>query len=113
MRMIKLIGFFLLSSWFQQVVADDNAHWIDVRTGLEFNMGHLEVAHHIPVGEISDRIAEVTSDKNAPIYLYCMSGGRAGKAKEQLEALGYTQVENVGGYNEAKQRWSATSKTAE
>jgi rhodanese-related sulfurtransferase len=36
----------------------------------------------------------------APVIVFCMSGRRAGKAKETLEALGYTKVLNAGGLND-------------
>ncbi|MYM64095.1 rhodanese-like domain-containing protein [Pseudomaricurvus sp. HS19] len=76
--------------------------WIDVRSAGEWQSGHLEQALHVPHTEIGDRIADITADKDAPIYLYCRSGRRAGVAKEALEKLGYTNVTNVGGYEQAK-----------
>jgi phage shock protein E len=42
-----------------------------------------------------------TSDSHhvwtAPVIVFCRSGRRAGKAKEMLEAKGYTKVLNAGG----------------
>jgi len=76
--------------------------WIDVRTDQEWNSGHLEGAVHIPYTEIGEKIINVTDDKNAPIKLYCRSGGRAGKAKETLDAMGYTNVTNIGGLDDAR-----------
>lgn len=37
------------------------------------------------------------------IELYCRSGHRAGLAKNQLEAMGYKNVKNLGGYEQAAQ----------
>lgn len=79
----------------------EEAVWIDVRSATEYNSGHLEGALNIPHTEIADQIATVTEDRNAVIYLYCRSGGRAGIAKEALEKQGYSQVVNVGGLNDA------------
>jgi len=76
--------------------------WIDVRTDEEWNAGHLQGAAHISFEEISDKIATITEDKDAPIKLYCRSGRRAGVAKESLEKMGYTNVVNVGGLEDAK-----------
>jgi phage shock protein E len=76
----------------------DPVYWIDVRTVAEYNAGHLEGAVNIPHGKIANEIAGLTQDKNAEIYLYCRSGGRAGKALNTLEKLGYTQVANEGGF---------------
>ena len=78
---------------------------IDVRRQDEWDSGHVEQATHIPHTEIAERIAEVTEDKAAKIVLYCKAGGRAGQAKTKLEELGYTNVENAGGYDDIKSRF--------
>ena len=41
-------------------------------------------------------------DTDAPIVLYCGSGGRAERAREALQANGYSQVVNAGGLEEAQ-----------
>jgi phage shock protein E len=78
----------------------DPVYWIDVRTAAEYNAGHLESAVNIPHGEIANEIGKIIQDKNAEIYVYCRSGGRASKALNTLEKLGYTQVFNKGGYDD-------------
>ncbi len=78
---------------------------IDVRSDDEWETGHLETAVHIPHTEIAQRIGEVTDDKDAKIILHCAVGGRAGKAKEALEAIGFTEVENGGGLDDVKKRF--------
>ena len=72
--------------------------WIDVRSSEEFQAGHLPGAHHIVHTEIADKIAQVTQDKNAEIKLYCRSGRRSGLAEAELKKLGFTNVQNAGGY---------------
>lgn len=74
--------------------------WIDVRTGFEYSMGHVEGAHHIPYDEIGDQIADLALDKNTEIHLYCRSGNRSGKALTVLQELGYTKALNDGGIND-------------
>ncbi|GAB5406194.1 MAG: rhodanese-like domain-containing protein [Aureliella sp.] len=86
---------------------DANAIVIDVRSADEWDTGHVASAVNIPHSEIADRIAEVTDDKGANIVLYCKSGGRAGRAKDALEGLGFTNVENAGGYDDVKDRFPA------
>lgn len=76
-------------------------YWIDVRSAEEFQTGHVATAVNIPVDQIAERIKEVTTDKNADIYLSCKSGRRAGIALETLKALGYTKLTNVGGIEDA------------
>ncbi len=70
---------------------------IDVRSQAEWDGGHIDGAVHIPYDQIASRIAEVTTDKNARIGLYCQSGGRAGMALTTLKDKGYINVENLGG----------------
>ncbi|MEO8268861.1 MAG: rhodanese-like domain-containing protein [Aureliella sp.] len=80
---------------------------IDVRSNEEWESGHLAQAIHIPHAEIAQQIERVASDKDAKIVLYCAAGGRAGRAKEVLDGLGYTQVENAGGYDDVKLRYES------
>lgn len=77
------------------------ALWIDVRTADEFSAGHVTQAVNIPYDVIAEGIGSVSEDKDALIYVYCRSGRRSGIAKETLEGLGYTEVVNVGGLNDA------------
>ena len=78
---------------------------IDVRSKEEWDSGHVGQAIHIPHTEIAERISEVTDNKDAKIVVYCAVGGRAGKAKTTLEGLGFTNVENAGGYDDVKDRF--------
>jgi len=74
--------------------------WIDVRSAEEFNSGHLQNAVNIPHDQIIEGIKVVSSDKNAPINLYCRSGRRAKVALNELKKAGYTNVTNHGGYDD-------------
>ncbi|TWU04411.1 rhodanese-like domain-containing protein [Stieleria varia] len=78
---------------------------IDVRSQEEWDSGHVKQAVHIPHTEIAERISNVTDDKDAKIVVYCAVGGRAGKAKTKLEELGFTNVENAGGYDDIKSKY--------
>jgi len=74
---------------------------IDVRTKLEFWLGHVAGAENIPV----DRIAEALPGradiaKDAKILVYCASGGRSASAMATMQRMGYTHVVNGGGYAE-------------
>jgi phage shock protein E len=80
---------------------------IDVRTQAEWDEGHLEIATHLPLDQITDRIGEVASDKDQKIYLHCRSGGRSGQAKVELQKLGYTSVENAGGLEDARAKFES------
>ena len=79
-----------------------DAVWIDTRTSEEYVEGHLAQATLIPYDVIVDGVAALELPKDAPIYLYCRSGNRAGQAKVALEAQSYTNVINVGGLENAR-----------
>ena len=74
---------------------------VDVRTDGEWDAGHLQSATHIPMQNLLDGIASTATNKEQEIYLYCGTGKRAGRAKRMLENLGYTNVQNIGGLNDA------------
>lgn len=69
--------------------------WIDVRSPEEYADGHVAQAVNIPYTEIGARIAEVTEDKDAQIYLYCRSGRRSGIALDTLNEMGYVNAVNL------------------
>lgn len=83
------------------VLADDSV-WIDVRTQAEYDADHMDDTTLIPHSQIADEIGKLGLEKDAPIKLFCRSGGRAGVAKKTLEDLGYTNVENLGGIADAR-----------
>ena len=72
---------------------------IDVRTSEEFNAGHIEESSNVEWQNISSIIDKVKKDQK--IYLYCRSGNRSQKATDILIKLGYTDVLNIGGLEEA------------
>ncbi len=79
---------------------NEGALLVDVRTPAEHERGHLDGSLLIPHTEVAARISEFGDDKSRPIVLYCKSGGRAGKAHKVLEANGFTNVTNGGGYQD-------------
>lgn len=83
-------------------VQADEPYWVDVRSPGEYAGDHLSLAVNIPYTEITQRIDEVTTDKDARIYLYCRSGRRSDIARQALEQAGYTDVVNAGGLEEAR-----------
>jgi len=88
-----------------------DAHWIDVRTAEEYAAGHVTEAVNIPYEEIAGRVAEVTTDKDDLIYVYCRSGRRSGIAKKTLEDAGYRNVVNIGGFEAALKKAAETTGT--
>lgn len=76
--------------------------WIDVRTPAEFSAGHIGAAMLIPYNEMSAKIQSLVPNKKQRINLYCRSGRRAEIALMTLEQLGYTNVQNMGSFEELK-----------
>ena len=101
MKSILSITLLLLAS-FSAAKTKDAILIIDVRTPTEWDRGHLPNAKHIEWQNIGEEIIELTNDKHSTIYVYCRSGNRSGKAKLILEQLGYSNVINAGGINEAQ-----------
>ena len=72
-----------------------------LRSDAEVLEGQLQDSVHIEWTQIVDSIDTVTSSKDQQIYLYCRSGGRAGRAELILKDLGYQNVENLGSIEQA------------
>ena len=91
------------SSVAQQPVAGNTAKTIivDVRTVEEWNGdGHADCTINIPLQEFEQRLSELKG--YGKVVLVCRSGGRAGKAKDLLVSTGYTNVENLGAWQNVK-----------
>lgn len=82
----------------------DNAVLLDVRRIEEFNAGHIDGAVLVPHDMIAEKIGAVVPDKNTPVYIYCRSGRRSAIAVEAMQKLGYTNLIDLGGMDEAKKR---------
>jgi sulfur-carrier protein adenylyltransferase/sulfurtransferase len=65
---------------------------IDVREQSEWDAGHVAGATLLPLADVTQRVAEVVPDKNAPLLLHCAVGGRSGRAAGWLTEMGYTNV---------------------
>jgi len=67
---------------------------LDVREGFEWDAGHIDGAHHVPLGELAERLAEVSE---AQTLVVCKVGGRSGQAVAWLVEQGYDAVNLDGG----------------
>ena len=75
---------------------------IDVRSKLEFWLGHLDGAICVPVDVIGERVVhDGTLKKDARILVYCASGARSAAAAGELRRLGYHNVTDGGGMSAA------------
>lgn len=71
------------------------AQLIDVREPKEFEGGHILGARNIPLSQLKMRLKEVRPDK--PVYLYCQSGMRSGRAARMLYRKGYRDLSHLKG----------------
>jgi rhodanese-related sulfurtransferase len=78
-----------------EAIQNGTAILLDVRTLEEWNEGHATGSLHIPIDELLAGKLEGL-DKSVPIYVYCRSGGRAGRARDFLVKQGYQAV-SMGG----------------
>jgi len=67
-------------------------HVIDVRTQMEWDMGHYPLAIHIPVADILNELPKRVPDKQAKLLIYCNTSTRARVAAEQAQSIGYKNV---------------------
>jgi phage shock protein E len=79
-----------------------NAVLLDVRQADEFNAGHIDGAVLVPHDTIAEKIGTVAPDKDTPVYVYCRSGRRSAMAVEAMRKLGYINLTDLGGMDEAK-----------
>lgn len=80
---------------------------LDVRSPEEFQRGKVPGAVNVPLGDLASRIARLAPDKQKPILVHCLSGGRSAIAQSQLRRLGYAQVFNLGSLRRAQQLYAA------
>lgn len=77
---------------------------VDVRSRLEFLLGHLPGAVCIPHDQLPDALARragITTESR--IVLYCASGARSAGAAGALRAAGYGRVIDAGGLSTARE----------
>ncbi len=89
---------------FSSLVSSNEVIVIDVRSFEEVKTGIIQDAIHIEWTKIDKEITKIDITKDQPIYLYCRSGNRSGKAAVILEKIGYTNVINAGGIKEAAKK---------
>lgn len=70
---------------------------LDVRSKIEYNLGHYPEALHIPTANLTDSVETLIPDKNTHILVYCNTGQRARYATDLLRAKGYKNIVYISG----------------
>ncbi|MBC9930695.1 rhodanese-like domain-containing protein [Chitinophaga qingshengii] len=90
---------------FSKDIRQPGVQVFDVRTAEEYNTGHLPnalQADYTNKTEFNDRVKYL--DKQKPVYIYCLSGGRSSKAAQWMRENGFSKViELENGVNAWKQ----------
>jgi len=78
---------------------------VDVREDNEWSLGHLPRAVHMGRGIIERDIEKAVPDTGTKMILYCGGGFRSALVADNLQKMGYTNVESMDGgwrgWNEA------------
>ncbi len=79
---------------------------LDVRSPGEYsdtsqyaslNIGRLKGAENISVQQLGNRLSEIDSYKNKPVFVYCSHSQRSRRASKMLSDSGFTNVYNING----------------
>ena len=92
---------------FKSAMQELGAVVVDVRTPGEREQGYIEGSENIDwnSGTLVDKMA--STDKDAPVLIYCASGGRSNRAMEALQKAGFTNVKDLAGGMHA---WTADNQ---
>ncbi|MDW7659121.1 MAG: rhodanese-like domain-containing protein [Bacillota bacterium] len=70
---------------------------IDVRTREEYREGHITGSLHIPLSNLPWSLDQLAPQRDARIFVYCLSGSRSSQACSYMMRQGYSNVTNIGG----------------
>jgi rhodanese-related sulfurtransferase len=85
----------------QRLERGERFYLVDVREESEWAKGHLPGATHLGKGIIERDIEEKIPDPGAPIILYCGGGFRSALVADNLQKMGYRNIQSMdGGWRE-------------
>jgi rhodanese-related sulfurtransferase len=79
----------------QTLVERGEAILVDVREDAEWSAGHVPGAFHVPLSRFEAEIGRVPPTKR--VILYCLSGGRSGRALSLCARMGLRIDTHVAG----------------
>ena len=82
---------------FSKLVNSGEGQILDVRTPEEWADGTIKNATKMNFFNANFNTQLTKLDKNKPVYVYCKSGGRSGKAKKEMKKMGFTAIYNLNG----------------
>ena len=81
----------------RRIEAGEKFLLVDVREDNEWAKGHLPGAVHLGKGIIERDIEQRVADANAKVILYCGGGFRSALVADNLQKMGFTNVESMDG----------------
>lgn len=96
----KIDGYSVLTyEEYANAIEEKEVKIIDVRSSGEYKNGHIPGAlqANIESKEFEDKINALNLDKDAPVYIYCLSGNRSKKAAKEMEAMGFKNIVDLRG----------------
>lgn len=71
---------------------------LDVRSGMEYRMGHIPGARYLSFWKVMFRLTgSLPKDMSAPLVIYCESGPRAEMVGSLLSRRGYSRISYLDG----------------
>lgn len=100
------------SAFNEKILATSGAVILDVRTPQEFSKGHLKDAVNFNWNDENFSTKVGKMDKSAPVFVYCLSGGRSSAAANKIHEMGFKHVYEMTG---GMMKWRAAKlpETAE
>ena len=82
---------------FAELINTGEGQILDVRTPEEWAEGSIAGAKKMNFFDdtFNDQLSKL--DKTKPVYVYCKSGGRSGKAAKKMDKMGFTKIYNLTG----------------
>jgi rhodanese-related sulfurtransferase len=68
----------------------------DAAVYLEWNLGHIPKAMHIPRGNLESKV-EGLVPRDAKVVVYCARANRSALAADTMQVMGYTDVMSLAG----------------
>jgi len=82
---------------FSKLVNSGEGQILDVRTPEEWADGTIKDAKKMNFFDANFNAQLTKLDKKKPVYVYCKSGRRSGKATKKMKEMGFTTVYNLNG----------------
>ena len=80
-----------------KLMNQDSTIIVDVREDKEIKGGIIKGSQHITLGQLSDRMGHLGTNKQIPILVYCQTGNRSSSACQSITKAGFENVSALTG----------------